>query len=280
MESYVNSVPLCLARLYCPIQNGSWAMVYKPLLHFEMWLSKQDALSYHVCIELSVASWERFQERVAFLHKVNSSTGARKPMNSMSQINDSDSAQLWWQPIQLTFSNSLKTNNNLSILKHSMLSSDWSMKYACLLFVLTAPTFFIDGAHVIKPIGSPPRNQWLQENHSNWWEFGLANLILYEVALYHLGTRHGTKMLISLMSLRPFIGPTTRILGVGQRNGIRQPHIWNLLPRKVKKEVNLLHRRNDLNHADCSVSIQYNSEIRVVRLSTLSLDWTLEMPGP
>lgn len=61
------------------------------------------------------------------------------------------------------------------------------MKYACLLFALTAPAFVIDGAHVMKPFGSPPRNRRLQENRSNWWEFGLADPILDEVALYHLG---------------------------------------------------------------------------------------------
>jgi hypothetical protein len=61
------------------------------------------------------------------------------------------------------------------------------MKYACILFALTAPALFIgSAAHVIDLFGSP-RNRGLQENSSNWWDFGLADPILNEVALYHLG---------------------------------------------------------------------------------------------
>ena len=61
------------------------------------------------------------------------------------------------------------------------------MKYACILSALTAPAVFIDGAAPAIDLFGSPRNRGLQENRSNWWDFGLADSVLNEVALYHLG---------------------------------------------------------------------------------------------
>jgi hypothetical protein len=57
------------------------------------------------------------------------------------------------------------------------------MKYACSLFALIVPAFLSDGANDIFPL----RNRRLQNSSHNWWDFGLTDSVLNEVALYYLG---------------------------------------------------------------------------------------------
>jgi hypothetical protein len=57
------------------------------------------------------------------------------------------------------------------------------MKYACILFALSVPIAFSGGANDIFSL----RNRRLQNNSHNWWEFGLTDSVLDEVALYHMG---------------------------------------------------------------------------------------------